>query len=104
MEDGVCRAGPYTVDAPFLSCFHGRSDVCDLLGSKEAIVSVVRIQPGNGDQRILDAHLAKFFVNVDHVVQDHVLGGVVTGVYQGHMPADEEDSQLMAGKHGQRVR
>ena len=103
IEDRVTRDRADRVDAFGLRRFHSREQLVDLFSSEESVISVVRIDTGDSNQRILDPDTLQFIVDIAEELQDDILRRIMHGIDQGHMPADEEHAELVAGEHGQRI-
>lgn len=85
--DGVDPFGP--------GCFDRRSDLGDLLGAEQSVLSAMGIQAGNRHPRLFNADiLAGLVRNLDHI-QHTVFFDTITRFPQGNMGGNVNDPQII---------
>ena len=71
-----------------LCLFDGRNDLVDLLPAEQAVLSAVRIEPGDTDARLFDPQIPAGLPGYADHFQYSVFFNAVTGLTQGDMRGD----------------
>ena len=88
----------HDIDA-FLKCeVDGGLDLLELLSSKQAVLAAMRVQAGDGDLRIFNAHVAAGLVRDLDALQDTGRLDAVTGLAKRDMGAHMHNAEIVMGQ------
>ena len=98
-EDSVGRIGAAGIDAFGARGLHGRRDEETLFVAKEPAFASMRVEPGHGDARRLDAERNQRLLRDAQRLPDRVEAQRVDGVAQREVDRHQHHPQLVVGQH-----
>ena len=98
-EHGIGRIGAAGIDAFGARGLHGRRDEETLFVAKEPAFASMRVEPGHGDARRLDAERNQRLLRDAQRLPDRVEAQRVDGVAQREVDRHQHHPQLVIGQH-----